>query len=211
MSKHFPPMRFEDWVRQHVTPERLQEVERALKEQGLFPPSGLFDFTSGALTANVYRIHHESFKAIAQSESMATTSLRQLLFLFFRETGEAAPLRVTFLKHLRSRRSNLYNYFIVVEKATKRLEEWKGEYFNIKKDALKIMGAALFWYVTLLACLEVARKVLADEKWERGIPLSWDEATAEYVAYWFSTRDELDSNQWWPLSQSSTNQNNKND
>jgi hypothetical protein len=191
-------MKFEDWMRMHITPKRLQEVEKALNEQGLLPLSKLFDFTNGALTENVYRIHHESFKAIAISESMATTSLRQLLFLLY---GEATPLRVTFLKHLRSRRSNLYNYFIVVEKATQRMEDWKGQHFNIKKDSQNIMGAAVFWYVTLLACIEVARKVLADEKWERGTPLTWDEATVEYVAYWFSTRDELD-NQWWPPSKS---------
>jgi hypothetical protein len=203
MSKPSSPMKFEDWIRQHVTPERLREVERVIEEQGLLPPSGLFDFTGGGLTEIVYRIHHESFKAISHSEALATTSLRQLLFLFFGETGEAAPLRVTFLKHLRSRRSSLYNYFMVVEKATQRLEEWKGEYFNIKKDSLKIIGAALFWYVTLLACIEVAKKVLANEKWERGTPLTWDEATVEYVAYWFSTRDELDTNQWWPPCKSS--------
>jgi hypothetical protein len=197
-------MRFEDWIRQHVTQARLQEVERVIKEQGLLPPSGLFDFTSGALTENVYRIHHSSIKAISQSESMAATSLRQILFLFFGETGEAIPLRGLFLKHLRSRRSNLYNYFMVIEKATQRMEEWKGEHFDIRKDSMKIMGAALFWYVTLLACLEVARKVLADGRWERGSPLTWDEATAEYAAYWFSTRGELDTNLWWPPSKSAT-------
>jgi hypothetical protein len=199
-------MRFEDWMRVHVTPERLQEVERLIEEQGLLPPSGLFEFTNGALTEIVYRIHHESVKAISHSESLATMSLGQLLFLFFGQTGEATSLRVMFLKHLRSRRSDLYNYFIVIEKATKRLEERKGEHFNVKKDSLKVLGAALFWYVTLLACIEVTKKVLADDKWERGTPLTWDEATAEYVAYWFSTRDELDTNLWWPPSKFATMQ-----
>lgn len=177
MSKPSPPMRFEDWIRRRVTLERLQEVERVIKEQGLLPPSGLFDFTIGALTESVYRIHHESIKTIAYSVSMATTSLQQLLFLFFAETGEATHLRMTFLKHLRSRRSDLYSYFMVVEKATRRLAEWKGEHFNVKKDSLMIMGAALFWYVTLLACIEVARKALAYKEWERSSPLTWDEAT----------------------------------
>ena len=217
-----PRMKFEDWIRDHVTQERLKRVESVLEEDGLYPPSELFNFGGLGLVAEiVYRIHHDSFKAISFSESMATTSLEQLLYLFFGETEEPAPLRVpftkqtgeattlkvSFLKHLRSRRSNLYNYFVVVERAAKRLEEWRGGehlHFDITKDSLKILGAAMFWYVTLLACIEVSKKVLADEKWERGAPLTWDEATAEYVAYWFSTRKELRS-LWWPPSKAATN------
>jgi hypothetical protein len=186
-------MKFEDWMRSHLTQERLQEVERELKQ---------LDFLNRTLAENVFRIHAESFKALALSESVATASLKQLLFLLFGEKGEDALLPVIFIKHLRTRQSNLYTYFRVVEKARQRLEAWNGEQFDVKKDSLKIMGAAIFWHVTLISCIEVARKVLADDKWERGTPLTWDEATAEYVAYWFSTRDELD-NQWWPPGKSS--------
>ena len=133
-------MKFEDWIRQHVTTERLKRVESELTQESLYPPIQLFDFSGHMLlTEIVYRIHHESFKAIAFSEAMAKTSLEQFIFLFFGETTEDTPYRVTFLKqtflkHLRSRQSSLYNYFIVVEKANKRLEEWRGEHFNIKKD-----------------------------------------------------------------------------
>lgn len=198
------PMRFEDWIRQHVTQERLKRVETALEEKSLYPPPELFNFSNfGGLAEPVYRIHHDSFKALYLG-SMATTCLEQLLYLFFgelvestpwivrsQEMAEPSPLKVAFLKHLRSRESNLYLYFMVVEKASKRLREWKGESLNIRKDSIRLLGAAVFWYVTLLACMEVSKKALADEKWGPIQMLTWDEAIVSYVAYWLSTECEL--------------------
>lgn len=196
-------MKFEDWIRQHITTERLKQVESVLIQESLYPPLELFKFSGqGLLPEIVYRIHHESFKAIEFSEWIATTSIEELVFLFFGETIEDSPFKATlikpmFLKHLRSRQSDLYAYFVVVEKVSKRLEKYGLLGCNTKKDSMKILGAAVFWYMTLLGCMEVARKVLADEKWERGLPLTWDEATTEYVAFSFSTKDELRENQWW--------------
>jgi len=188
--------RLGDWIRAHVTEERLKRVERVLEEDSLYPPSELIDFNSWALPETVYRIHHDSFKAISGSESMATTSLEQLLYLFFDGEGESTELRKRFLKRLRSRKSTLYHYFMEVEKATKRYREWWGGadlrgYLDIRKDAVRLLGAAMFWYVTLLACIEVSKKALADERWTPGQLLTWDEAIASYVAYWFATRREL--------------------
>ena len=79
-------MRFEDWIRQHVTLDRLEKVEATLRENGLHPPSELFDFSKFGLIEPVYRIHHSSYKALAALDSMVTTCLEQLLYLFFGET-----------------------------------------------------------------------------------------------------------------------------
>ena len=197
-------MRFEDWIHHHVTQEGLKRVEKALEGNSLYPPPELFSFSGFGLPESGYRIHQDSFKALAYLRSMATMCLEQLLYLFFGEsvesapwivksqkTAEPSPLRVAFLKHLRSRQSNLHLYFTVAEKATKRLAEWKGESLNIKKDSMRLLGAATFWYVTLFACIEVSKKALANEKWEPGDLLAWDEGIASYVAYWLSTECEL--------------------
>ena len=197
-------MSFGEWIHRHVTQERLERVEAALEKRSLYPPPELFNFSNfGGLAEPVYRIHHDSFKAFYLG-SMASICLEQLLYLFFgevvestpwiarsQETAEPSPLRVAFLKHLRSRESNLYLYFTVIEKAAKRLREWKGESLNIRKDSMRLLGAATFWYVTLLACIEVSKKALAEEKWEPGNLVTWDEGIALYVAYWLSTECEL--------------------
>lgn len=193
------PMRFEDWIRQHVTPDRLEKVEATLRENDLHPPSELFDFSKFGLIEPVYRIHHSSYKALAALDSMVTTCLEQLLYLFFGETDGDKPLKMRFLKHLRGGESTLRYYFMEVETATKEIRRCRGEPLDIRNDSMRLLGGTIFWYVTLLSCMEICKKALADDKWERGAPLTWDEATTEYVAYWFSTRNELKS-LWWPAS-----------
>lgn len=200
-----PPMRFEDWIRQHMTSDRLQKVEATLRENDLYPPSGLFDFGKFGLIEPVYRIHHSSYKALATLDSMVTTCQEQLLYLFFGEMDEDKPLKTRLLKRLRGgEESTLRYYFMEVETATKEIRKWKGEPLDIRNDSMKLLGATMFWYVTLLSCMEVCKKALADDKWEPGAFLTWDEATAQYVAYEFSNTSQVGVNQWWPPSKAAT-------
>jgi hypothetical protein len=202
-TKITSPMTFEDWIRKHVSTKRLNEIERILASASLYPPQKLFNYnTNGIIAETVYRIHHDSFKGVSHSIFLATQSIELLLFLFFGEQDENIPLNDRFLPHLRSNQSNLYGYFVVIEKMARKLSKRQGGYFDIREDSLRIMGGAIFWYTSLLACIEVSKKALADDRWERSSPLTWDEAIVEYVTYQFSTEDELESGQWWPSPKS---------
>ena len=160
-----------DYIRRNLTLDRILEVENVLSEWwGSAHLSDSRQYFGSVLMESVYRAHKGSHK-IDSSKIRGIAYLQLILYILFGEP-KFDPVRVLSKENKAKIKSTLKKYFgsnsYFTRLSLRYLDVETGKrvkgtsWIDIEPYIYSLLGGEIFFYCTLVALIEVAKKVLTD-------------------------------------------------
>lgn len=173
-----------------MTLDRILEVENVLSKwwgsADLSDPRQYFD---SVLMESVYRAHKGSYK-IDSCKLRGMAYLQLILYILFGEP-EFDPVRVLSKENKAKIKSTLKKYFgsdsYFARLSLRYLDVKTGKrvkgtiWINIDPYIYPLLGGEIFFYCTLTALIEVAKRALTDKEYDYFPIMNWKEGIVEYL------------------------------
>lgn len=177
------------FIRNNVTLERVERVEKMVVVPRQVDLFDLERYFNGALMESVYRAHKGSFK-IVFSKDRAEMFLAMILYVLFGEP-EVDPALVDLeqlerkivavLKKRFPKNSYFSKYALRYLAAKTGDRKRKTSWIDIGSYFYTILGGEIYYYCTLRALIEIARKALTDKSFSFTGIITWQKGIALYL------------------------------
>ncbi|RLI19373.1 hypothetical protein DRO47_06435 [Candidatus Bathyarchaeota archaeon] len=178
-----------EYIRENVTLNRVREVENVLSEWWGVDMSDPKQYFDSVLMESVYRGHKGSYK-IDSCKLRGIAYLQLILYILFGEPNfdpvcvlskeNIAKIKKALKKHFKGD-----GYFARLSlrylnvKTGKRV---KGTmWIDIEPYIYPLLGGEIFFYCTLTALIDVAKRALTDKEYDYFPIMNWKEGIVEYL------------------------------